>query len=274
MKIRVVGWQRQNLAHWNVITRGPVTVVPLLPIGKTYIPRRRGNMPVPSSSMRRESAGETHLILQSWFVVVPFYSRYSYSESTLSIVYLFVFNRKTRQSLHDLIVGSYVVKAEREGMAPAVRCHVAGPLRCGHCNRARRDCGSYFFTGHYLLVLDNLSFISLLPLQKALASEPGIQYATVAIGTKWPISSEKGKQSQSYTSVRVTTSGQNADLDSVANRLARITLNSYPNAAAQDLVEVSISYGYDIGIASAWQRRNYAFSPTQWRQRLEPKPKP
>ena len=45
----------------------------------------------------------------------------------LAIVYLFIFNRKTRQSLHDLVVGSYVVKAKDEGMAPA-----AGLIWRGH----------------------------------------------------------------------------------------------------------------------------------------------
>ncbi len=33
---------------------------------------------------------------------------------SLSIIYLFVFNRRTRQSLHDLIVGSYVVRVGSE----------------------------------------------------------------------------------------------------------------------------------------------------------------
>jgi uncharacterized RDD family membrane protein YckC len=31
--------------------------------------------------------------------------------SALAIVYLYLFNRRTRQSLHDLVVGSYVVRA-------------------------------------------------------------------------------------------------------------------------------------------------------------------
>ena len=114
-------------------------------------------------------------------------------------------------------------------------------------------------------------FASLLPLQKALASQPGVQYATATVGTNWFISTGKGKQSQSNISARVTTSERNVDFDSLANRLARITLDKYPNAAARDVIAVSISYGYDIGIAFARQTRNYVFSPAQWRQRLEPK---
>ena len=39
----------------------------------------------------------------------------------LSIVYLYVFNRRTRQSLHDLLVGSYVVKADANSEVRAQR---------------------------------------------------------------------------------------------------------------------------------------------------------
>ena len=34
---------------------------------------------------------------------------------------------------------------------------------------------------------------------------------------------------------------------------------------------LSLAYGYDIGIASAWQSQNFAYSPAQWRGRLTPK---
>lgn len=46
----------------------------------------------------------------------------------LSIVYLYVFNRKTRQSLHDLLVGSYVVSGESKEpveAAPLWKLHSA-----------------------------------------------------------------------------------------------------------------------------------------------------
>ena len=37
----------------------------------------------------------------------------------LSILYFYIFNRKSRQSLHDLLVGSYVVSAEASRPVPA-----------------------------------------------------------------------------------------------------------------------------------------------------------
>lgn len=46
----------------------------------------------------------------------------------LSIVYLFIFNRKTRQSLHDLAVGSYVVRVGLETVPLPTSC-----IWRGHC---------------------------------------------------------------------------------------------------------------------------------------------
>jgi hypothetical protein len=58
------------------------------------------------------------------------------------------------------------------------------------------------------------------------------------------------------------------DLDSLANRLARITLERDPSAENKDKIGISIIYGYDIGIASARESRNFSLSPQQWRNRF------
>ena len=57
--------------------------------------------------------------------------------------------------------------------------------------------------------------------------------------------------------------------DGLANKLAKIHLERYPGATEKDAISVTISYGYDIGIASTWQNRNYSFSPDQWKERMK-----
>jgi uncharacterized RDD family membrane protein YckC len=51
------------------------------------------------------------VLLSFWLYVLPI----AVFGLGLSVVYLYVFNRKSRQSLHDLLVGSYVVSAEATG---------------------------------------------------------------------------------------------------------------------------------------------------------------
>lgn len=183
----------------------------------------------------------------------------------LSIVYLYVFNRKTRQSLHDLIVGSTVVKgASPKGAALAVtpwRGHsvvVAIILVCAGLLPA--------FTGR---LAKTEPFASLLPVQKALAAEPGITSASIDAQTALFKSSRDESRPRKYVVVRVTTADKNVDQDATANRLAAIVLAKYPSALSQDVITVSIAHGYDIGIAYDWWNKDYTFSPSQWQQRLD-----
>jgi uncharacterized RDD family membrane protein YckC len=205
-----------------------------------------------------------HIDLQLWFAIVLSLLVFGVGIST---IYLVVFNRKTRQAPHDLIVGSYVARIPREPVAPT-----ADSMWRGHYAVIAIIMFVSVAAPIYMWQLASTEpFASLVPLYKLLASEPQIEYATVTVGTNWSITSAKGKQSQSYVSARVAILDRNADFDTMANRIAGIILNNYPNAARRDVVAVSISYGYDIGIASAWQTKNYVFSPTEWRQRFQPR---
>lgn len=182
----------------------------------------------------------------------------------LSIVYMYVFNRRTRQSLHDLAVGSFVVRA---GTEPAlVR---VPPLWRGHFAVLTvfmlLAAGAPLFTGQ---LAETEPFASLLPLQKALASEPGVRRASVHVGTSSVVSVQQGSLSRTNLSAQVLVESKDVNCEALANKLAQITLSSYAEAAKKDVVVVSITYGYDIGIASAWQSQNFAYSPSQWRERL------
>jgi hypothetical protein len=64
---------------------------------------------------------------------------------------------------------------------------------------------------------------------------------------------------------------KNVDYNSLANRLAGIILSDYPGIATRDMLTVSVTYGYDIGIFSASQSANFSYSPAQWRERLTEK---
>jgi len=85
---------------------------------------------------------------------------------SLLILYLFAFNRKTKQSLHDLIAGSYVISAN--------------------------------------------------------------------------------------------------NYDAFADNLVRLLISNYPAASSKDKINISLSYGCDIGIASMWKSKSYRKTPNEW----------
>jgi hypothetical protein len=113
-------------------------------------------------------------------------------------------------------------------------------------------------------------FVGLLAVQQGLQQEPDVRHATANIGLSKLFSKNPGATNTHIFSSKIFLSRRVTDFDSLANRLARIILDRDPSAEKEDVIAISIIYGYDIGIASAWRSRNFAFSPEQWRKRFSP----
>jgi uncharacterized RDD family membrane protein YckC len=200
-------------------------------------------------------------LLQSWFAMVLTAVIFGVG---ISIVYLVIFNRKTRQSLHDLAVGSYVVRVSADMTSFAS----PAPWR-----------GHFVIVAAFLIVAaiapmlmsqlaEKEPFVHLLPIQKTLAEEPGVRGVTVQVGSSFSATMQKGRQSADYLSVRIFSDTRDVDRERLANRVVEMLLGAHADAARKDVIGVSIAYGYDIGIASAWESKSFSFSPAQWRERI------
>ena len=146
----------------------------------------------------------------------------------VSIAHLLLFNRLTRQSLHDLAVGSYVVSNKSADLI--VETKRVWPVHFGAVGLILTASLTLPYFAQRLE--SSVPFAALLSVQQALQQDPDVRHATAAV------------------------------------RLARIILDRDPSAEKENQIAISIRYGYDIGIASAWRRRVFAFSPDQWRKRL------
>jgi len=180
-----------------------------------------------------------------------------------SLIYLYIFNRATRQSLQDLIAGSYVIKTDSQ-KAPE---------------------GLTIWRGHYVAVALLLIFAIALPLfamrwshvspyvemlgaQRAILDEKDVAGVAINIGSTQFHSVRGTSTSTSYVASIVTLRRKIQDGNSFANSVANIILGKIPSASNKDVVNVHVRYGYDIGIASYWRGTNYAFSPSEWKQRI------
>jgi RDD family len=181
----------------------------------------------------------------------------------ISIVYLLLFNRRTRQSLHDLAAGAYVVSKKAGG--PIGDSGRIWPVHFGVVGLILIAALVLPYFAQRLASSDQ--FAGLLSAQQGLQQEPGVRHATASIGVNKFVSNSKGATTTHIFSSRVFLSRRVTDFDSLANRLARIILDRDSSATNQDVIEISIVYGYDIGIASAWRSKNFAFSPSEWRKR-------
>jgi uncharacterized RDD family membrane protein YckC len=181
----------------------------------------------------------------------------------LSIAYLLIFNRRTRQSLHDLAVGAYVVN---RSAPPSGDGNRVWPVHFGVV-------GLIVIASAVLPLItqklaNSSTFRPLLSVQQGLQQEPEVRHATVNVGFNRFFSSGKGTTTKHFLDSKIFLSRRVTDFDSLANRSARVILERDPSANTQDVVSISIIYGYDIGIASAWRSRNFAFSPAEWRKRF------
>jgi uncharacterized RDD family membrane protein YckC len=181
-----------------------------------------------------------------------------------SIVYLILFNVKTRQSLHDLAVGSYVIRVGSET-----------------ADKPKTWAGHYVVVGLILLAAAVLPALvgrlvkNWLPQEmtaayEAIQREPEVAAAHVVTGQTVFWDTKQGQRLTTGVTVNVRLNRKMENHNAEANKLVGILLEKYPEAATKDSIAVFLREGYDLGIASWFNTQGFNFSPDQWRQRLEP----
>jgi Predicted membrane protein/domain len=174
-----------------------------------------------------------------------------------AIVYLYIFNRRTRQSLHDLVMGSYVERfdgAARSVPFPVMwRGHIAvaallAAIALSAPVVARRFAQTQTLAG-------------ILPLYQTLSTQPHVMTAQVIRG--WS-TFNGGNTTHSLQSLLRLDAPMTEDGD-MARRIAQLMAKADPNIANEDVVVVTLVYGYDMGIASGWKRHGYSFRPGELR---------
>jgi len=190
-------------------------------------------------------------------------------------LYLYLFNVPTRRSLPDLAVGSTVVRA-----APS----------SAHASRGRRP----LWRGHYLAAalgiamaligwttlpdpaMDDGDGDSIDRVRAALQEE----FGTVRVGThlgyalSWhfadgtdPSPTARTAVSR-YVTVTVGLVDEPDSFDRVIDRVATILLVEFPAAFDRGGIEITVLYGYDIGIAEKWIGQSIGLEPEEWRERI------
>ncbi|EQD62099.1 RDD domain containing protein, partial [mine drainage metagenome] len=180
-----------------------------------------------------------------------------------SILYLLLFNLPTRQSVHDLATGAFVVKAPASVPLPA-------PLRHVH-----KVVIAVAVALSLVLPLGGLwlasRITSLAPLVRAgrtLDAQSHVVAASVNEGTSWSSFNGRAMHKTTMLNASVVMRRWPADPKATADAFASTLFQDIPDAGTRDVVSVQLVYGYDIGIARAWRSTNYSDTPAAW-MRLE-----
>lgn len=169
-------------------------------------------------------------------------------------VYLYLFNWRTRQSTHDLLCQTYVVRATAEGpvgVGPVARVH-------------------YAVAAAILLVAAGGSAWSTpMPAEGPLADIIEVQHRLYALddvlfGTV-RVRESRANGVRTVRSILVDVwSKREASLDFAAS-VAGVVLDTYPGADRAEFVTVNVSTGFDIGLGSVFQAQSWNESPAEWR---------
>jgi hypothetical protein len=179
-----------------------------------------------------------------------------------AIIYLFIFNRHTRQSLHDLLVKTFVVKTSSNGdiaPSPVWKLHFI-------------IVGVWFFIVISAGIFSSIAsrknvFPELIAIQKSIQSTGKVHTATAFVGKSWGISNGKKWESTYFLST-VTWKTRPIDFEVAASEIASMVLSEYPEVVNKDFLAIKVIYGYDLGIARAWKTYNIHVSPQEWRRKL------
>lgn len=181
-----------------------------------------------------------------------------------SILYLYIFNRKTRQSLHDIVLNTFVVNFESRPTSEAVWK------------------GHYISIGIYLVAfvvavtifLPRLAtkqfFQDLQSTQLAIQESGLVEYSTISAGKTWS-SGTSGNSEFTYCAVNAKLNHRPENFEKIIFKIAEIVLNTYQPIYGKSSLTVNAIYGYDIGIASGWKSQSQSYSPKKWEQILSEK---
>lgn len=171
----------------------------------------------------------------------------------LSILYLLVFNRRTRQSVHDLAVGSYTVNE-------SVGAEFAPPdVWRGHYVVCACLLLASFVGAAFPPQAANARLTPLTAVRARVRAVPGVVEANVSDRTLWMNGRER-------TALAVTAFLDHGSVEdeALAARVARAVLETFPAAHSRGTVDVILSSGFDLGIARWSSKHSFSHTAEEW----------
>jgi len=178
-------------------------------------------------------------------------------------IYLVLFNRHTRQGVHDLVAGSYVADAVKKG---ALRVE---PMWKGHWVVIGALIVAGIIGGKILeaKILKLADFPVMFADVRLIEGMEGVQSAGISDLT-WTSWSGAENEKKTIYVVNVFWSGKKGEEEAFANRVASQILQHDTQVMERNLLRIVIIRGYDLGIAHAELTHRFEDTPTKWKTKL------
>jgi uncharacterized RDD family membrane protein YckC len=196
-----------------------------------------------------------------------------------STLYLVLFNRRTRQGLHDLAAGSYVADADKDGalrIEPTWRLHwvilsalfAIWLVGTGALNDRLARWGAFPQLLEDIRVIEGMKAVQAAAAQDLNTHNlgSGTKKNTLVITVYWAGNSAAGHPFVGGLTRKVTEG--KSELEHVADQVANLVIQHDPTLKEHDSLKVVVIQGYDIGISRAQVSYYYEHTPSEWNSRL------
>jgi uncharacterized RDD family membrane protein YckC len=177
-----------------------------------------------------------------------------------AFTYLLIFNRRSRQLVHDLAVKTYVVRviSPRPALAPA--------LWRGHAVVIGILCLLIAVLGCLSPILLHLpGFEQMQAVRQSILNTGEARAVTVSGGKTYFMTAGQVTTTRVFT-ILAHVKEPPASSPATAAHFVALAEQADPTVVGYDRIDVSITYGYDIGIAFGDVSDQYSHTPDEWRQ--------
>lgn len=180
---------------------------------------------------------------------------FAYSAFSLCSLYLFVFNRQTRQCIHDMLVGSYVVLEDAESLpnVPFWRGHVVAPILIFLL--------SLLFATPDVNSLKTEAFHLGQQLGQSLDGSPGVVRSVALVEPRSSISGSRKLGEIGLVKIRIQVDSVDRFRRSFVDELSDHLLDQYPQLRSADELQYVLNYGFHMGAYSHSDHRSFSIKP-------------
>lgn len=178
-----------------------------------------------------------------------------------SLLYLFLFNRTTKQSLHDLVVRSYVTSTKapflRMPALPKIhRLLLPIPVILSVVGSA-----FFLFTG---ASKKSDQYEKYLSMSEEVRDASGAILVSYMLGNTSVVSLKDGKSTTTHLTLKAISRTKLTEDETIAQKIVAIAIKELPESLEQDRIIVDLNYGASILVSSFNVSRRYVHSPQEW----------
>jgi uncharacterized RDD family membrane protein YckC len=182
-----------------------------------------------------------------------------------SVIYLAAFNGRTRQGLHDLLAGTFVVPADQLGGLESLP-----PIWGGHYAVIGVFSAALVAGGWWMMrwVSGLQGMPEILEASRRIQDTGRWTVVSLVDGRQSDYGSKDGARKSTFMTLAVLAEQPIRNPEKDADDMVRILFAADPQALQADRIAVSERRGFDLGIASFWTNKGAAYSTAEWRARL------